>query len=179
MNIAKVQTDQARWYHPSTGRFLSEDPIGFGGGDTNFYRYVKNNALKYIDSTGLNVNYSNSCNMGLGLSIEMQILLEEIDNAYPNRDVNVTSCVRSTGKQKTLMDAGLTSSGYGSPYKNISQHVRGNAADISISGVSTQNIANTARRLGATGTIPYDRGFTHVDKRNGQYHPRDANSTCP
>jgi len=32
---------------------LSEDPIGFVGGDVNFYRYVGNSPVKYIDSLGL------------------------------------------------------------------------------------------------------------------------------
>ena len=31
---------RARYYDPAIGRFISEDPIGFGGG-TNFYAYVK------------------------------------------------------------------------------------------------------------------------------------------
>jgi RHS repeat-associated protein len=34
---------RARWYDPQVGRFLSEDPISFGGGDVNLYSYVKNN----------------------------------------------------------------------------------------------------------------------------------------
>lgn len=38
-------------YNPSTGIFLSEDPIGFRGKDLNLYRYVKNNPLKYNDQT--------------------------------------------------------------------------------------------------------------------------------
>jgi len=152
----------------------------FGGGDINFYRYVRSNPLKYIDSSGLAVNYSTSCNMGLGLNIEMQMMLQQIDKAYPNRDVNVTSCVRSRESQESLVSRGLSSSGSGSPYNRISQHVQGLAADISISGVSTQDVANVGRGLGATGTIPYDRGFTHIDMgRGAEYHPRDANSICP
>lgn len=43
---------RARYYDPGTGRFLAPDPIGFGGGDTNYYRYVLNNPLKYTDPTG-------------------------------------------------------------------------------------------------------------------------------
>jgi RHS repeat-associated protein len=31
---------RARYYDPNSGRFLSEDPIEFGGGDVNLYRYV-------------------------------------------------------------------------------------------------------------------------------------------
>ena len=44
---------RARYYDPKVGRFLSEDPIGFAGGDSNLYRYVSNNSIKYRDPRGL------------------------------------------------------------------------------------------------------------------------------
>src|SRR6266480_7853238 len=34
---------RARFYDPQLGRFISEDPIGFTGGDVNLYAYVLNN----------------------------------------------------------------------------------------------------------------------------------------
>jgi RHS repeat-associated protein len=43
---------RARYYDPSTGRFISEDPSVFEGG-MNFYPYVDNNATNYFDATGL------------------------------------------------------------------------------------------------------------------------------
>jgi RHS repeat-associated protein len=43
--------DRARYLDPTTGRFISEDPIGFKGG-ANFYRYVRNNAVNLTDPTG-------------------------------------------------------------------------------------------------------------------------------
>jgi RHS repeat-associated protein len=43
---------RARYYDPSVGRFISEDPIGFGAGDNNLTRYVKNNAINAIDPSG-------------------------------------------------------------------------------------------------------------------------------
>jgi RHS repeat-associated protein len=43
---------RARYYDPSTGRFVSEDPSVFEGG-TNFYPYVDNNATNYFDPLGL------------------------------------------------------------------------------------------------------------------------------
>jgi len=43
---------RARYYDPTAGRFLSEDPIGFASGDFNFYRYVLNNPVNYTDPYG-------------------------------------------------------------------------------------------------------------------------------
>ena len=41
-----------RWYDPNLGCFISRDPIGFKGG-LNFYSYVANNPLRFIDPMGL------------------------------------------------------------------------------------------------------------------------------
>jgi RHS repeat-associated protein len=43
---------RARYYDPSLGRFISEDPIGFSAGDTNLYRYVSNSPTNFTDPTG-------------------------------------------------------------------------------------------------------------------------------
>jgi RHS repeat-associated protein len=48
-----LQYSRARWYDPQLGRFISEDPIGFGGGDVNRYVYVGNGTLSKIDPMGL------------------------------------------------------------------------------------------------------------------------------
>jgi RHS repeat-associated protein len=44
--------NRARTYDPSTGRFMSQDPLGLIGGDTNLYRYAGNNPLNFVDPTG-------------------------------------------------------------------------------------------------------------------------------
>ncbi|MGA2335720.1 MAG: RHS repeat-associated core domain-containing protein [Terriglobales bacterium] len=44
--------NRARYYSPSTGRFLWEDPIRFWGG-VNFYGYVLNSPTNLIDPLGL------------------------------------------------------------------------------------------------------------------------------
>ncbi|MFM6647620.1 MAG: RHS repeat domain-containing protein, partial [Dolichospermum sp.] len=43
---------RARYYDANTGRFLSEDPIGFNGGDSNLYRYVFNQPIIFVDPEG-------------------------------------------------------------------------------------------------------------------------------
>ncbi len=45
--------DRARWYDPNGGKFLAQDPSGFGGKDTNIYRYGFNNPVGFVDPTGL------------------------------------------------------------------------------------------------------------------------------
>ena len=46
---------RARYYSPVLGRFISEDPIGFRGGDMNLYAYVGGNPLRWTDPFGLEV----------------------------------------------------------------------------------------------------------------------------
>lgn len=43
---------RARYYEIGCGRFISEDPIGFAGGE-NFYSYAGNDPINFIDPSGL------------------------------------------------------------------------------------------------------------------------------
>jgi RHS repeat-associated protein len=51
----KLETYQLRrrTYDAQMGRFLSEDPLGFAGGDTNLYRYAENDPVNQSDPSGL------------------------------------------------------------------------------------------------------------------------------
>ena len=60
---------RARFFEDQTGRFISPDPIGLNGGDTNLYRYVLNNPISFIDPEGLDLvrdlqNFRDSFNPG-------------------------------------------------------------------------------------------------------------------
>ena len=44
---------RARFYDSDTGRFISPDPIGLNGSDTNLYRYSFNNPVLFVDPNGL------------------------------------------------------------------------------------------------------------------------------
>jgi RHS repeat-associated protein len=44
---------RARFYNPTTGRFVAADPIGFAGGDSNLYRYASNSPALLTDPAGL------------------------------------------------------------------------------------------------------------------------------
>jgi RHS repeat-associated protein len=45
--------NRARYYNPTWERFISEDPIGLAGGDSNFYSYVLNDPITFSDISGL------------------------------------------------------------------------------------------------------------------------------
>ena len=44
---------RARYYSPAFQRFVSQDPIGFAGGDPNLYGYVYDDPVNLIDPPGL------------------------------------------------------------------------------------------------------------------------------
>lgn len=44
---------RARYYSPHLQRFISEDPLGFAGGDINLYAYVGNDSTNSIDPSGM------------------------------------------------------------------------------------------------------------------------------
>ena len=44
---------RARYYFSALGRFVSEDPLGFGGGDVNLYAYAGDDPIDFADPLGL------------------------------------------------------------------------------------------------------------------------------
>lgn len=62
---------RARYYDPSRGRFLSEDPIGWGGGQ-NPYSYVGNRPMAFVDPEGLKARVTQS---GDTISVEASITI--------------------------------------------------------------------------------------------------------
>jgi RHS repeat-associated protein len=47
-----LQWNINRWYDANVGRWVSEDPIGFKGGDVNLLRYTLNTPCCYVDTSG-------------------------------------------------------------------------------------------------------------------------------
>jgi len=62
---AELQYSRARWYDPTVGRFLSEDPLSFAAGDVNLTRYVSNAPTNYVDPTGLQQTWAFGAAPGL------------------------------------------------------------------------------------------------------------------
>ncbi|MHB1769401.1 MAG: RHS repeat-associated core domain-containing protein, partial [Phycisphaerae bacterium] len=47
-----LQYVRQRWYDPVTRQFISQDPLGFAGGDVNLFRYAGNNPVNQNDPGG-------------------------------------------------------------------------------------------------------------------------------
>ena len=48
-----LQYNRARFYDSATGRWMSQDPLGFNAGDSNLYRYLNNRPTVETDPSGL------------------------------------------------------------------------------------------------------------------------------
>jgi RHS repeat-associated protein len=73
---------RARYYDPSIGRFLSEDPIGFSGG-LNFYAYVNGRPTTLADPTGLQAS---CCAVIEGRKKELHCILDAIEKGRPQEE---------------------------------------------------------------------------------------------
>ncbi|MCA1614544.1 MAG: DUF4214 domain-containing protein [Acidobacteria bacterium] len=66
---------RARFYDPRAGRFISEDPEGFGAGDDNLYRYVFNQPGDLTDPEGRIIPVIiGGILIGAGLDLAVQLL---------------------------------------------------------------------------------------------------------
>ena len=75
---------RARYYDPQIGRFISEDPIGFGGGGTNLYAYVGNDPVNKIDLMGLAPCDSQDRNC-------LNAFIQTVQNVFPGSTYDANS----------------------------------------------------------------------------------------
>ena len=73
-----LQNNINRWYDATIGRWLSIDPIGFEGNDTNLYRYTQNKPLSTLDLNGL---YAKDVHFYLNYVMAMYLGLTDINDA--------------------------------------------------------------------------------------------------
>lgn len=99
---------RARYYSPLLQRFISEDPIGFSGGDVNLYAYVGNSPTNLVDPTG---NAAALTPLGI-ICLEGAIIgaaTDAIMNALLGRKITLNGLVRSavSGCISSLIGFGL------------------------------------------------------------------------
>ncbi len=81
---------RARYYSPQLKRFISEDPIQWASGHTNYYAYANGNPLSYTDPTG---EWAFLLGALVGVSIDLGFQL--VSNGFNLQCVDVGSLVVS------------------------------------------------------------------------------------
>jgi 3D (Asp-Asp-Asp) domain-containing protein len=89
---------RARYYDPSPGRFVSEDPIGFAGG-ANLYEYANNRVANLDDPFGF-CPQDPKCHCGCKKCHNVNMRVTGYDNSF-----------KSTGKNPGDPGYGVTTSG--------------------------------------------------------------------
>jgi RHS repeat-associated protein len=79
-----LQYSRARYYDPVSSEFISQDPLGFAGGDTNLYRRAGNSPANATDPSGMIINVA--AGAGIGAVIGGGFYL--VSNYVSGRDFN-------------------------------------------------------------------------------------------
>jgi RHS repeat-associated protein len=85
---------RARYYDAGVGRFIGEDPLGFGAGDGNLTRYVGNSPTNFTDPSGLRPLTADE-------ELTMQRLDRLANQIEKQKQNDVPADVRATPQQKT------------------------------------------------------------------------------
>ncbi len=111
-DTTQLQYLRARWYDPSTGRFINEDTYEGKQADPlslNLYTYVSNNPVRYVDPTG---NYCQSINGKYGhsggcddLKNSSRYVPDSIVNAHVGKSYNELIKIYNKMKEKAVASA--------------------------------------------------------------------------
>jgi RHS repeat-associated protein len=78
----------ARDYDGEIGRWLGKDPVGFNGGQTNLYAYVKNDPINIIDSSG---EVGSAAQIAVGIAISAGVFCAIDQGIGGGNDLEITS----------------------------------------------------------------------------------------
>ena len=116
---------RARYYDSGIGRFLGEDPYGFGGG-INFYSYVGNEPTGYLDPFG-EIRYNKPPPATVPVTGQTLAALQCLEHCL--------QCVTNNANLDLLVTGGAEQSGHTAH----SYHYIGQAVDISFYNPVTTN----------------------------------------
>ena len=90
--IASCYYYRAEYYDSSVGRFLSEDPAAFNGGQANLYVDVRNNPTAYKDPSGRVIQISGD---GESFKEAELYLSQDLNLVVSNNSVGILGWSRS------------------------------------------------------------------------------------
>ncbi|VAX13117.1 hypothetical protein MNBD_GAMMA24-610, partial [hydrothermal vent metagenome] len=153
-----------RYYDPSTGRFISEDPKGFEGGQVNLYAYVGGNPILLSDPSGLKVGdwWDLSANFGRTRAIAREELLKrptqhnDFGDAMRHAEWN-----RRTVEETNVFTAWVAGVGHeldnlvnGGPWRESMMDIHNNAEGRS-AGLDRRPVNPSNLRTIPNGLMPY------------------------
>jgi len=139
---------RARYYYPQLGRFISRDPIGYGGG-INLYEYVMSQPIIKIDPTGESCCNSNKqvttdcCGpdisaqlLTIATQMTMQFILSPHKTLLAQSLINPLTAGNAWDSQKLRSGGTAGGGGAGGPYNKDCQQGTGKCAGtVSINGI--------------------------------------------
>jgi len=142
---------RARYYNPTLDRFISEDPLEFGGGDVNLYAYAKSSPTNFTDPTGqsnsvihLAETYLGARDAGIGVGDSAHLaVLAVLADFFPGSqnldagDTNLHAMAGATGSGKIQTP--------GEAYDGTAEAVNlfGNVGDINGTALAVHAIADS------------------------------------
>jgi len=170
-----LQYVRARWYSPVVGGFVSRDPIGFEGGDSNVYRYVGGNPANYTDPLGLQASSSSggpggssSASSGASSGSGGASPITQGANAYWNgASARAIADAAPTGKiGRAATDFGKQwQKSHGGDWGNAARHGYWQAMLTAVHGEQAAKAIGDAHELGVEGSL---------DSRTDQYNNKVA-----
>jgi RHS repeat-associated protein len=144
---------RARYFDPHTGRFISQDPLGFDGGDVNLYIYAQNNPIIYTDPNGefLQSLVAGSAAGGIVGGISF---VTELAKGASLKDAAKTALISGV---TTGVSVGLAASGIGS-------FVAGAAATAVNAGMQKVMMGNVNVMAAAASALPPSLGGYFLGK---------------
>jgi RHS repeat-associated protein len=158
---------RARYYHPTLQRFISEDPIGFGGGGPNLYAYVANSPTRWTDPLGLRIEWGNYVLNNPYVHANLHRLNQELINqGRSNNDFTL----RITGGDRYVDSQGNIRSSTTQEIvrtTRTSEHLIENGArgvDLNVSGANKRDFDRALRNTDflPENTRRYPDGHTHI-----------------
>jgi RHS repeat-associated protein len=143
---------RARWYDSNLGRFISEDPIGFKGGDINIYNYAWNSPNNFTDPLGLDIRAYYYRKGGQDKGGKIEVYDDDtppapvwVDN--PNLDVTEPVGDYEWQYKKEVIDKGIFS-GFGDCKNNTECETMPNSGPIPAGNYVIANDPNPGKRNG-------------------------------
>ena len=100
----EIYYDHARYYNSVVGRYVSQDPKGFGAGGTNLYRYVGDAPTEGVDTTG----YEEEWKLLVFLKFDFGYTPPTLSNSKPPVIQNPVIGITETTNQPGLPGGGVT-----------------------------------------------------------------------